>query len=212
MQTLQNKQKWSELWRKTKLAAIVVCAMALAALAGGFYGHSLPKSGVDPQDYMTTVFTPYEDGQAAYLKFLDGTRSKLRVAIYSYTNDAVTDKIVELKKRGVNDIKVIVDRSQSVSRTAEHQQEQINRLRAAGIEVLVGTSEKKSQIMHLKFTVRDDQWVEDGSWNYSVSANNQNNNLNFVESKKRAAQFTANWDRMARFIKTQDQTPWDKTD
>lgn len=202
----------SEFLRKAKLAGVALLVMALCALAGGFYGHSLPKSGVDPQDYMTTVFTPYEDGQASFLKFLDGTKHKLRVAVYSYTNDAITDKIIELHHRGVKDIKVLVDRSQSVSRTAEHQQEQINKLRAVGIEVVVGTSEKKSQIMHLKFTVRDDQWVEDGSWNYSVSANNQNNNLNYVLSKARAALFTKNWDRMYAFMKTQDQTPWNKAD
>ncbi len=198
--------------RKAKLAALGLLVMALCALAGGFYGHSLPKSGVDPQDYMTTVFTPYEDGQASFLKFLDGAKRKLRVAVYSYTNDAITDKIIELHNRGVKDIKVLVDQSQSVARTAVYQQEQINKLRAVGIEVVVGTSEKKHQIMHLKFTVRDDEWVEDGSWNYSVSANNQNNNLNYVFSKARAALFTKNWDRMHAFMKTQDQTPWNKAD
>ncbi len=198
--------------KKAKLAGVALLVMALCALAGGFYGHSLPRSGVDPQDYMTTVFTPYEDGQESFLKFLDGTKTKLRVAVYSYTNDAITDKIIELHHRGVKDIKVLVDQSQSVSRTAVHQQEQINKLRAVGIEVVVGTSEKKHQIMHLKFTVRDDQWVEDGSWNYSVSANNQNNNLNYVLSKARAALFTKNWDRMYAFMKTQDQTPWNKAD
>ncbi|MDQ5935176.1 MAG: hypothetical protein QG574_2482 [Cyanobacteriota bacterium erpe_2018_sw_21hr_WHONDRS-SW48-000092_B_bin.40] len=202
----------TEFLRKAKIVAVVLLLMAMAGVGGGFYGHSLPKSGVDPQDYMTTVFTPYEDAQAEYLKFLDGTKHKLRIGVYSYTNDAITDKIVELHRRGVKDIKVIVDKSQSVARSAQYQQEQINKLRAEGIEVIVGTSEKKHQIMHLKFTVRDDEWVEDGSWNYSVSANDQNNNLNFVQSKKRAALFTANWDRMRTFMLTQDQTPWNKAD
>jgi len=200
----------SEFLKKAKLAGLALLVMALCALAGGFYGHSLPKSGVDPQDYMTTVFAPYDDGQAEFLRFLDGTRHKLRIGVYSYTNDALTDKIIELHNRGVKDIKVLVDQSQSVARSGVKQQEQINKLRALGIEVVVGTSEKKHQIMHLKFTVRDDEWVEDGSWNYSVSANNQDNNLNFVQSKKRAALFTAMWDRMHAFMSTQDQSPWNK--
>lgn len=195
-----------------KKAGLVLVILAATFGAGTWYGHSLPQSGIDPQDYMTTVFTPYEDGLASYLNFLDRAKHKIRVGVYSYTEKAVTDKLIELHRRGVKDIKVLVDQSQSVARSGKYQQEQIERLRAEGIEVVIGTSEKSHQIMHLKFTVIDDEWTEDGSWNYTASANKQDNNLNFVQSRKRAAHFTAMWERMYAFMKNQDQTPWDKTD
>ena len=34
----------------------------------------------------------------------------------------------------------------------------------------------------------------------------------FTHDPARAQRFTDNWDRMYRFVITQDQTPWDKTD
>lgn len=199
--------------------------MALAALlllastfgGGVWYGNTLPKGDVDPQDYIETVFTPYQNGLERYLEFLDGTKKSLRIASYSFTERSITDKVIELKGRGVKDIVVLVDKSQTLgggrsSTGTNHQQEQIKRLRDAGIEVVTGTSERSGQLMHLKVTIRDGEWVEDGSWNYSASANKQNNNLNFARSPKRARLFLENWQRMYDFMKTQDQTPWDKTD
>jgi len=204
---------------KTRLrqALLALTMLVMTFGAGTWYGHSLPKSGVDPQDYIETVFTPYQSGLAAYLNFLDGTKHSLRIASYSLTEESITDKPIELKGRGVKDIIVLVDKSQTLSggrnKTGlKYQQEQVQRLRDAGIEVVIGTSEKRGQIMHLKATVRDGEWVEDGSWNYSGSADFQNNNLNIIRSPKRAKLFLENWQRLYSFMKTQDQTPWDKTD
>lgn len=202
---------------RNKILAIVAAIMMV--FGGGTYTgyrlHDLTANDYSTskdQFYSKTVFTPFEDGLAEYLKFLDGTQHKLRIATYVLTEDSITDKLIELKKtRGV-DVKVLLDRSQSVARSGKYVQEQVARLRAAGIEVVIGTSEKKGQIMHLKYTVRDDAWVEDGSWNYSASASWQNNNLDFTHDPARAQRFTDNWDRMYRFVITQDQTPWDKTD
>jgi phosphatidylserine/phosphatidylglycerophosphate/cardiolipin synthase-like enzyme len=195
-----------------KKAGLLLAILGATFGAGTWYGHSLPPSGIDPQAYMHTVFTPYEDGMDAYLKFLDGAKRKVRVGVYSFTLAPVTDKLIELHQKGVKDIKVLVDLSQSVGRSGKYQQAQIERLRAEGIEVVIGTSEKSHQIMHLKFTVVDDEWTEDGSWNYTASANKQDNDLNFVQSKQRAAFFTAMWERMYNFMKNQDQTPWVKPD
>lgn len=204
---------------KTRLrqALLALTMLVITFGAGTWYGHSLPKSGVDPQDYIETVFTPYQSGLAAYLNFLDGTKHSLRIASYSLTEESITDKLIELKGRGVKDIIVLVDKSQTLSggrnKTGlKYQQEQVQRLRDAGIEVVIGTSQKRGQIMHLKATVRDGEWVEDGSWNYSGSADFQNNNLNIIRSPKRAKLFLENWQRLYSFMKTQDQTPWDKTD
>jgi hypothetical protein len=34
----------------------------------------MPRAGVDPQDYIETLFTPYDNGIDAYLKFLTRLR------------------------------------------------------------------------------------------------------------------------------------------
>ncbi|MBU6453936.1 MAG: hypothetical protein KGS72_19310 [Cyanobacteria bacterium REEB67] len=190
-------------------------ALAVLLLLGGvfgggtYYGYQLPRA-IDPQDNIETSFMPYQSGIDTYLKFMDGTRQSLRVAVYNLSDPRVVDKAIELKQRGVNDIIFLLDKSQTVSRSGPKEQALINRLRAAGIEVVVGTSEQKHNIMHLKVTIRDGLWVEDGSWNYSKSANTQANDINIIKSPKRAALFLADWQRMYAFMKTQDQTPWIK--
>lgn len=185
--------------RLAKILLGCFVALALAFGAGTYYGYEMPRSGVDPQDYIETVFTPYEDGKAAYLAMLDRAEHSVRVAAYSFTQDEITDKLIELKtgSRKV-DVKVILDLSQSGN---ADEQGQIARLRKAGIEVVIGKSAAYGQIMHHKYTVVDGIWVYSGSWNSSDSANKQANTLDFVKSRSRAKRFMDNWDRMYQFMK-----------
>jgi len=193
-----------------KQKAIAFLVLVAVVFGGGYYaGFNTPRGDVDPQDYIETHFMPYESGLDAYLKFLDGTRSSLRVAVYALTEPKIVDKLIELKQdRKIKDIIVLLDKSQTVSRSGQYEQALIKRLRDAGIEVVIGTSEMKHNIMHLKMTVRDGLWVEDGSWNYTKSANTQANNVNIIKSPKRAKLFLSDWQRMYDFMKTQDQSPW----
>lgn len=124
------------------------------------------------------------------------------IACYGFTEPAIVDKLIELKDRGVK-VRLVLDRSQSAGK---YQADQVRRLRAAGIEVVIGTSEKSGQIMHHKFTVIDGLYVEDGSWNYSHSANKQANLLNFVQSRARAQLFQEQWERMHKFMSKQNQS------
>lgn len=192
---------------------LAVLALVAVIFGGGFYvGYHAPRN-IDPQDYMETHFMPYESGIDAYLKFLDGTKKSLRVANYELSDPRIVDKVLELKQqRGISDIKFLLDKSQTVSRSGKYEQALIKRLRDAGIEVVIGTSEQKHNIMHLKATERDGEWVEDGSWNSSKSANTQANDMNIVHSPKRAAMYLANWNKMYAFMITQDQNPWLKPD
>jgi len=189
--------------------ALAVLALVAIVFGGGVYtGFHMDRGDIDPQDYIETVFTPYQSGIDAYLNFLDGTKQSLRIANYELSDPRIVDKVLELKQRGVTDIKFLLDKSQTVSRSGKYEQALIKRLRDAGIEVVIGTSEQKHNIMHLKATERDGLWVEDGSWNSSKSANTQANDLNIIKSRKRAAIFLANWQKMYAFMSTQDQNPW----
>jgi phosphatidylserine/phosphatidylglycerophosphate/cardiolipin synthase-like enzyme len=189
--------------------ALVVLSLLAVVFGGGIWVGYHTNRDIDPQDYIQTNFMPYESGIDAYLNFLDGTKKSLRVAVYELSEPRIVDKVIELKeKRGVKDIIFLLDKSQTVSRSGKYEQALIQRLRDAGIEVVIGTSEQKHNIMHLKMTIRDGLWVEDGSWNYSKSANTQANDVNIIKSPKRAVLFLNDWNKMYAFMKTQDQTPW----
>ncbi len=177
--------------------------VAVLVFGSGYWaGYATPRSDIDPQDSITTVFTPDENGLKAYLSFLDKAKESVFIACYGFTEPAIVDKLIELKQRGVK-VRILLDRSQS---HGKYQIDPIKRLRAAGIEVVIGTSEKSGQIMHHKFTVIDGVLVEDGSWNYTRSANNQANLLNFVRSRRRAQLFQTHWDKMYNFMSKQDQS------
>lgn len=198
---------------------IIACMLALTAAFGGGFATAkftapattqsaqsefkLPAGceDIDPQDLMETVATPRESGLAAYLKLLDKTQTSVFVAIYGFTENSIGDKLIELHKNGKT-VRVLADRSQAKGRSGKAL---ILRLREAGIEVIIGTS-PRSGIMHNKFTIIDGIWVEDGSWNYSASADKQANLLNIMRSKKRADLLMGVWNYLHAHMSRQDQT------
>lgn len=187
-----------------KLKFLVALALLAIAFSGGLkLGSSTLRGDVDPQDYIKTVFTPYDSGIDNYLSFLDEARQSVHIADYSFTEPRIVDKLLELKSKRKVDIHLLLDKSQTEGRSGEYEQTQIERLQQAGIEVLVGTSEVKHQILHCKYTVVDGYFVETGSWNYTKSANDQDNTLDFIKSKKRGQLFLDNWWRMHKYIKSQ---------
>ncbi|MBX9671429.1 MAG: hypothetical protein K2X93_27820 [Candidatus Obscuribacterales bacterium] len=179
---------------------LILAGLAIAFGGGTYFGYHMPRDGVDPQDYIETIFTPYDNGIAAYLKFLDKATKSVNIAAYSLTHDEITAKLIELKGRGVT-VRVLLDQSQSANKD---QKEQIENLRAAGIEVVIGKSEAYGQIMHHKYTIIDGLWVHNGSWNFSNSASKQANTLEFIKSPTRAKKFLDNWERMYTFMKAHE--------
>src|SRR5262249_5280297 len=171
---------------------LLVCLMALIVVFGGgaLVGYRIDP-GVDPQDNIQTVFTPYDDGIGNYLSFLDRANESVYIADYSFTDPRIVDKLIELKTKRKVDVHLLLDLSQTQGRSGDHEKAQIDRLKAVNIEVVVGTSEKSHAIMHDKYTVVDGVWVESGSWNYTKSANDQANVQDYVRSQKRATLFMA---------------------
>ena len=184
---------------------LLVWLLALAVVfSGGMWvGHHIHRD-IDPQDNIKTVFTPYEDGIGNYLSFLEKAQRSIHIADYSFTDPRIVDKLIELKTKRKVDTHLLLDLSQTQGRSGDHEQTQIERLRAVGIEVVVGTSEKAHAIMHHKYTIIDGEWVESGSWNYTKSANDQDNLQDYIRSKTRAKLFMENWRRMYTFMKTQE--------
>lgn len=192
----------------TKYKVFAILLALLIAFGGGVWsGYQIPRT--DPQYEIETVFTPYEDGTAKYLEFLDRARESVYIAAFTFTDDRITDKLIELKtRRGVKEIHLLIDLSQAdESWSGDDIQAQVRRLRHAGIEVVYGTSEKSKAIMHMKYTIIDGIWVEDGSFNYTKLAGRQANVLNFVKSPMRAKLFLENWQRMHAFMKAQNLEP-----
>ena len=93
-----------------------------------------------------------------------------------------------MHNRGV-DVEILTDKTQAAGK---REQAVLAVLQENHIAVFAGRSVDHA-LMHCKFCVIDDHLVEDGSWNYTTSANKEDNVLNFVDSKERAKEFLVYW-------------------
>lgn len=142
-----------------------------------------------------TIFTPDVEGTTNYLAWLDKVcKKKLLVADYTFTSTEVAQKYCDLADKGVA-VQVILDKSES--QAVKSETALIAQLRAHKIEVVI-TQSKDHAIMHCKFTIADDLYVENGSWNYTKAADSQDNVLEFDDAPHpaRATIFNTKWCEM----------------
>jgi phosphatidylserine/phosphatidylglycerophosphate/cardiolipin synthase-like enzyme len=141
-----------------------------------------------PAPVMETYLTPYDDAETRVLQFLDQAKVKCYIASYSITNPNIINKLIQLHDLGV-DVEVLTDKTQAAGK---RERAALAALEDSNILVFAGRSAENA-LMHCKFCVIDDHLVEDGSWNFTTSANREDNILNFVDSKQRATRFINYW-------------------
>lgn len=147
-----------------------------------------------------TYFSPQDDTLKAFLDFISSAKKKIRIADYSFNLEQVVDILIKKHKADI-DVKLVLDKSQS---TGSGEKPQIAKMLKAKIPFVIGTSDLH-QIMHNKFTIIDDEWVESGSWNYTNAASDENNFFDIEHSIDRATLFTADWQQMYDWI-SQNET------
>jgi len=110
-------------------------------------------------------FSPKGRCEEELLYWINRANASIHVLIYSFTLDSLSDALIEAHNRGV-DVKVVFEKQQ----ITEHSEYQ--KLKAAGISVRNDTN---SKLMHNKVMIVDGIIVITGSYNYSASAENYNN-------------------------------------
>jgi phosphatidylserine/phosphatidylglycerophosphate/cardiolipin synthase-like enzyme len=123
---------------------------------------------------------------------MDRAQRTLDVAVYEFDLENVADAMARAARRGVR-VRLVTDTDTLESRDAADQAV-IATLRAANIPIV---PDSRRPIMHNKFTVVDGEWVETGSWNYTVNDTYRNNNNQIIiQSRELAANYTAEFDKM----------------
>jgi phosphatidylserine/phosphatidylglycerophosphate/cardiolipin synthase-like enzyme len=147
-----------------------------------------------------TYFAPYDDAETAVVTLVQSAKSKIRLADYSYNLENLTQALIEAHKNGI-DVSLVLDRSQSAGST---EKPRIVELASAGVPMVIGTS-SEHKIMHSKFIVVDDTVVASGSYNFTGTAEHEDNFLDIEHSVERAKAFTDNWQRMHDYIETNNK-------
>ena len=121
-------------------------------------------------------FSLYDDPESIIIKNIDNAKEFINIAMYTFTDREIAQAILRAKDRGV-DIKIYLDRSQ-VNAKYSKSRYFINN----GIEGIRISS--NNYIMHNKFAVIDNEIVITGSYNWTASAGERNDeNLLVIDDK-----------------------------
>lgn len=132
-------------------------------------------------------FSPEGDCEGRILYWIKRANVSVHVMVYTLTLDRVGDALVDAHKRGI-DVKVILDRY-----NAEEGSE-YNKLVKAGVPVKL---HQGSGLMHNKVAVIDDSITLTGSYNWTRTAENENDeNLIVIHSVDVSRTYENEFDRI----------------
>ena len=140
-----------------------------------------------------THFSPGPDCRERIVSLVRDARRRIDVCVYTITDNRIAEALLAAHGRGVQ-LRVLSDIGKSSDMGSD-----IGRLSNAGVPVAVDTTDK---FMHHKFAVFDGQIVVTGSYNWTRSAYEFNEENNVVSDNPRlverfAAEFERLWKKYA---------------
>jgi phosphatidylserine/phosphatidylglycerophosphate/cardiolipin synthase-like enzyme len=163
---------------KNDLVGNVVCGILVVSFVVIFFGFIFPPYVQYMKSYYPVVtktvqnnqvqavcFSRVEQCDDLIINYISRANKTIYVAMFSFTNNRLADELIKAKNRGVEVI-VVLERSQVSSRSYTH----IN-LMLANITVKL---DGNPAYMHHKFAVIDGVIVITGSYNWTDSAEDRN--------------------------------------
>lgn len=138
-------------------------------------------------------FSPGSECRAALIGHLQSCRSRMEICVFTIADDTITEAILDAHMRGVT-VRVISDDDKQHDSGSD-----IERLRGAGVGIALDDSDAH---MHHKFAIFDGRWLLNGSFNWTRSAS-QVNEENLVvtndpeQLREFSEQFEALWRRFS---------------
>ena len=165
--------------RQIKISFIIILIIGLLS---AFPFNLLAKTEV--------YFSLYDDPESIIIRSIDVAGESISIAMYTFTDREIAQAILRAKDRGV-DIKIYLDRSQVNAKYSKSRCFVKNNI---GVRI-----SSNNYIMHNKFAVIDNKIVITGSYNWTASAGERNDeNLLVVDDKdiikKYQTQFSNLWD------------------
>jgi len=167
--------------------AVFIFGLLLGTTLGivyGRYGQSYLQPSAPPS--YDVYFSPNGGCAEAVIYWIGRANQSIHVLIYIFSLDSIADALISAHRRGV-EVKVVLDKSQSYSQFAV--------LKAAGIEVRNDTNWEG--IMHNKIAIVDYGIVITGSFNWTGTAENNNNeNMVVIHSADLASRYESEFQRI----------------
>ncbi len=179
--------------RSTRLAANYQAEFE-EMFTSGLFGDAIGFETPNPSLSLNTVrlenyFSPDDHVAAHIVALIDQAQQSVVFAAFSFTSDAIADAMIAQAGRGVTVSGVMEEEQYRSNRGGE-----FDRLRAAGVDVRLDGNVYN---MHHKFIVIDDQVVITGSYNFSRSAEERNDeNVLVIYDPAIASLYREEFDRL----------------
>ncbi|PKP62094.1 hypothetical protein CVT91_00770 [Candidatus Atribacteria bacterium HGW-Atribacteria-1] len=133
-------------------------------------------------------FSLYDNPQKEIIKNINQAQAFINIAMYVFTDKEIALPLIDAQKRGVK-VRVYLDRSQIGSAYS------MSRLLVQkGIKVRISTN---NYIMHHKFAIIDNRLIITGSYNWTFSANNKNDeNLMAIDDLEVIARYQNQFEKL----------------
>ena len=133
-------------------------------------------------------FSPGENCRRKLLDLLVGVRESLDVSVFTISDDRLAEAIIEVYKRGIG-VRIITDDDKALDQGSD-----IHRLIDAGVPVRMDASENH---MHHKFAIIDKNILVNGSFNWTRSATDYNQeNILVTDEPKLVTAYLAEFERL----------------
>lgn len=142
-------------------------------------------------------FAPEDGVTERILHLLSGADSHVRFLAYHFTSEPLAEALIDLVARGIQ-VEGVIE-----GRTVEGAYSQFDRLQVGGVEVL---PDGNPYLMHHKVMIVDDEAILLGSFNFTQSAEEENDeNALVVYNPEVAAAYTAEFARVQEVARTAER-------
>lgn len=147
-----------------------------------------PSQGESGQKISEVLFSPGDACRLRIQELLRKSQSTVEICVFTLTDDRIAEAVMETAARGVK-TRIISDNDKSLDLGSD-----MRRLHSAGIQVRL---DKTPNHMHHKFAVFDGKIVVSGSYNWTRSAADDNEeNIVVTNDQKIVRAFHAQFDRL----------------
>lgn len=147
-----------------------------------------PSAGESGQKISEVLFSPGDACRLRIQELLRKSQTTVDVCVFTLTDDRIAESVMDTAARGVR-TRIISDNDKSLDLGSD-----MHRLHAAGIQVRI---DRTPNHMHHKFAVFDGKIVASGSYNWTRSAADDNEeNIVVTNDQKIVGAFHAQFDQL----------------
>ena len=167
LSNMENKKRFTKMFQNKKQIKITILLLLTIIVISQFSLFPLAKTEVYPACACTHAdrFSLSDNPQKEIIKNINQAQASINIAMYIFTDREIALPLAKARERGVK-VRLYLDQDQ-----VDYQYSQSRFLAQKGIKARISTN---NYIMHNKFAIIDNRLLLTGSYNWTFSANNRN--------------------------------------